>query len=114
MPRKIQTVADDLRIADGLFDGTTHKGLSDSQPCHRPVGSVAECDELEDFPLARTIGIASRLVPKLHGKARDKLQDQASTVAVSRGSLSNRHLHFFKKLLPLRLRKTNHKPRETR
>jgi hypothetical protein len=75
---------------------------------------VAECDGLEDLPFARTIDIANRLAPKLPGKARDKLQDQAPSVFVSRGSLSNRHLHFFKKLLPLRLRKTNDQPGEAR
>ena len=30
------------------------------------------------------------------------------------GSLSKRHLHFFKELLPLRLRKTNDQPGEAR
>ncbi len=35
---------------------------------------------LEDLPLARTIGNASRLAPGLHGRVGDRLQDQASSV----------------------------------
>ena len=97
-------------IANGLFDGITRRGQSDSRPYHHPAGFATECGGLEDLPFARMIGIASRLAPELHGKARDKLQDQAASGAVWLGSLSNRDLHFFKKLLPLRLRKTNDQP----
>ena len=111
---KIHTVAEHLRIADELFDGMRRRGRSDSQLRHRPVGFVAECGGFEDLPSDRTIGNASRLVLKLHGRAADKLQDQASIVAVSRGSLSKRDLHFFKELPPLRLRKTNDQPGEVR
>jgi hypothetical protein len=57
---------------------------------------------------------AIHLAPELHGKAGDKLRDQVSSVAVSRGSQSKRHLHVFKKLLPLWLRKTNDQPSEAR
>jgi hypothetical protein len=111
---KIQKMADDLRIADGLFDDTMRRGRLDSRPRHRPVGSVAECDGLEDPPCARTIGIAIHLAPELHGRAGDKLQGQVlSGVALLR-FLSKRDLHFFKELLPLRLRKTNDQPGEAR
>src|ERR1700674_2817735 len=105
---------EDFRIADGLFDGTKRRGRSDSRQRHRPVGSVAECDELEDLPSAHTIGNASHLASELHGRVGDKLQARASNVAVSRGSQSKRHLHVFKKLLLLRLWKTNDQPSEAR
>ena len=78
------------------------------------VGSAIECDGLEDPPFARTIGNASHLAPELPGRAGDKLQAQASSVAALHGSLSKRHLDFFKELLPLRLRKTNDQPGEAR
>ena len=53
------------------------------------------------------------------------LQDFTAELAISfrikpqawplwRGSHSKRHLHFFKELLPLRLRKTNDQPSEAR
>jgi hypothetical protein len=64
----------DFRIADGLLDGTTRRGQSDSQQRHRPVGYVAECDGLEDFPCVHTIGIAIHLAPRLRGRAGDNLQ----------------------------------------
>lgn len=64
------------------------------------------------LPFARTIGIASRLAPGLPGKARDKLQGQAASVVVLLESLSNRDLHVFKELLPLRLWKANDQPSE--
>jgi hypothetical protein len=105
---------DAARIGDEFFDGTTHTGLSDSQPCHCPVGYAAEYDEPVDLPFARTIGIASRLAPRLHGTARDKLQVQAASVDALPGSLSKRNLHFFKELLPLRLGQTNDQPSEAR
>jgi len=101
-------------LADEFFDDTTHRGLSDSRPRHRLVGSAAECGGLEDLPSGRTIGTASRLAPELLGRAGDKLQIQASGEAAWRGSQSKRHLHFFKELLPLRLRKANDQPREAR
>ncbi len=78
------------------------------------VGSAAECDGLEDPRCARTIGNASHLAPGLRGRAGDKLQGQASSVAAWRGSQSKRHLDVFKELLPLRLRKTNDQPSEGR
>lgn len=90
------------------------KGQLDSQPCHHPDGSVAECDELEDPPSVRTIGNASHLAPGLRGRVGDKLLAQASNVDLWRGSQSKRHLNFFKELLPLRLWKTNNQPGEAR
>jgi hypothetical protein len=111
---KIHAVADDLRIVDGPFDGTMRRGRSDSRPCHCPVGSATECDGLEGPPFARTIGSAIHLAPGLHGRAGDTLPDQASTVGTWRGFPSKRDLHFFKKLFPLRLRKTYDQPREAR
>jgi hypothetical protein len=111
---EICMIADDFKIADVLFDGTTHKGRSDSRPCHRLVGPAAECGELADLPSTRTIDNAIRLAPGLPGRAGDTLQDQASGGAAWRGSLSKRDLHFFKELFPLRLRKTNDQPGEAR
>ncbi len=111
---KIQTIAYDFRMADELFDGTTRRGRSDSRQRHRPAAFAAECDGLEDLPFARNIDIASRLARELRGIAGDKLPDQASSVAVSIGFQSKRHLYFFKELLPLRLRKTNDQPGEAR
>ena len=75
---------------------------------------MAECDGLEDLPSDHTIGIASRLAPKPHGKARDTLQDQAASEAALLGSPSKRDLHFFKELLSLRLRKANDQSSEAR
>jgi hypothetical protein len=103
-----------FRNADWLLDGMMRRGRSGSLWTHRPVGSTIEYDGLEDFPSDHTIGIASRLAPKLAGIAGDKLPDQASTVAFLFGSLSKRDLHFFKELFPLRLRKTNDQPSEAR
>jgi hypothetical protein len=100
--------------ADGHFDGTMRRELSDSRPRHHPVGSAAECGGLEDFPSARNFGNAIRLGPGPRGKAGDKLQDQAASGAAWHGSQSKCHLHFFKELFPLRLRKTNDQPGETR
>jgi hypothetical protein len=111
---EIQTISDDLRITDELFDGTTRRVRSDSRQRHRPVGSAIECDGLEDLPYARTIGNASHLAPGLPGKAGDKFQGQAASGAAWRVSLSKPHLHFFKELLPLRLRKTNDQSSEAR
>ena len=111
---KIQTIADELRIADGLFDGTTRRDRSDSRQCHRPVGSAAQCVGPEDLPFARTIGIASRLAPGPRGRAGDTLPGQAATVAVWHESPSKGHLDFLKQLFLLRLRKTNDQPREAR
>jgi hypothetical protein len=101
-------------VADGLLGGMMRRGRSDSRQCHRPVGFVAECDGLEDFPFARTIGNASHLAPGPHGRAGDKLLDQASIEAVWHGSLSKRHLDILKKLSDLRLWKTNDQPSEAR
>jgi hypothetical protein len=101
-------------IANGLFDGTMHRVRSDSRPCHRPAGSATQCDGLEDLPCTRTFGIARRLAPELPGKTGDTLQGQASSGAAWLGSLSKRHMHFFKELFPLRTRKTNDQPSEAR
>jgi hypothetical protein len=85
------------------FRGISHKELSDSQQ-QRPVGSATECDGPEDSPGARMIDNTSRHAPPLHGIGCDKLQVQASSLAALRGSTSECDLHFFKELLPLRLR----------
>ena len=111
---KIQTIAYELRIADVLLDGTTRRGRPDSRRRHRPVGSAAECGGPEDPPFARTIFIASNLAPGFPGRAGDKLQYQASSVAALRGFPSKRHLDFFKELIPLWLRETNGQPGEAR
>ena len=111
---KIQTIAYELRIADVLLDGTTRRGRPDSRRRHRPVGSAAECDGLEDPPCAHTIGNASHLAPGLPGRAGDRLPDQASIGAALPGSSSKGHLDFFKQLLPLRLGQTNDQPSEAR
>ena len=103
-----------FRNADGLLDGMMRRGRSDSLLRHRPVGFAAECDGLEDPPYAHTIGSASHLAPGLCDRAGDNLQDRASTVGAWRGSQSKRHMHFFKELLSLRLRKTNSQPGEAR
>jgi hypothetical protein len=81
---------------------------------HRPVGFGPECDGLEDFSSAHIAGNASRLAPTLHGKAGDKIPDQALGGVDLLGSLSKRHLHFVKKVFPLRLRKTDDQPNEAR
>jgi len=94
-------------FVDGPFDGMLRRERSDSRQRHHRVGSAAECGGLEDSPFARTIGNASHLALALPGRAGDKLQDQASTVAAWSGSPSKRDLDFFKELLPLRFRKTN-------
>ena len=101
-------------ISDVLYDGTMRRVQSDSRQCHRPFGFATECDALEGLPYARTTGNASCLARGLPGKAGDKLQDQASSVVGWCEFPSKCHLHFFKELLPLRLRKTNHEPGETR
>ena len=90
------------------------RGRLDSPLRHCPVGFAAECDGLEDLPCARTIDNANRLAPELHGRAGDKPQGQALGGVASLGSPSKRDLHFFKELLPLRLRKTNDQPGEAR
>src|ERR1700694_3901155 len=95
-------------IADALFDGTVHKGRSNSRQRHRPVGSAVECDGLEGLRCTRRIGNASRLAPGLCGRAGDKLRGQASSVAVWHEFESKRHLDMVKKLLPLRLGKTKY------
>ena len=102
---------DAAKIADEPFDGTMRRGRSDSPERHRPVGCAAECDELEDPRCTRTIGNASRLALRLHGRAGDKLQGQASIVVVWHASPSKRHLDVFKQLLPLGLRKANYQSR---
>ena len=89
-------------------------GRSDSRQRHRPVDFVAECDGLEDFLCARTVGNASRLDPALQGRAGDTLQDQALDVADCWNFESKRHLDVFKQLSYLRLWKTNDQPSEAR
>ena len=111
---EIQTISDGLRITDELFDGTTHRERSDCRQRHRPVALAGECDGLEDPPCARTIGNASHLAPGLRGRAGDKRQDQVSSVAALLGSLSKCHLHVFKELLSLWLRKTDDQPGQAR
>ena len=101
-------------IADELLGDTSHIESLNSLPYRRLAGCAAECDGLEDPQCAHTAGIASRLSPKLHSKAGDKLQDQASSGVALLGSHSKGHLHFFKELLSLRLRKTNDQPSEAR
>jgi hypothetical protein len=103
-----------LLTADALFGDSQCKELSNWILRHRLAGSAAECDGLEDFLYNHTIGNAIHLAPKLHGRARDKLQGQALIVAALHGSPSKRHLHFFKELRPLWLRKTNDQPSEAR
>jgi hypothetical protein len=73
--------------------------------------SVADCDGLEDFPSAHTIGNANHFAPGLPGRAGDKLQGQGLSAACY-GDRSKCDLHFFKELLLLRLRKTNDQPGE--
>jgi hypothetical protein len=108
-------IAEDYMITtDGLFDGTTRTVRLDSQRRHPLSGSATECGGLEDFPCVRKIGSASHLVRSLRGKACDKLPDQAASVVAFYGYLSKRDLHFFDKLLPLLLRKTNDQTDETR
>ena len=107
-------MVDDLRITDEPFDDTVRRGQLDSRQRHRRVGSAIERDGLEDLPSARTLDNAIHLAPGLHCRVGDRLQDLASGVVTWLGSLSKRDLHFFKKLLPLRLRKTNDQPSEAR
>src|SRR6266403_5607851 len=102
---------DAAKIADEPFDDTMRRERSDSQPNHRPSGSGARCDELEDPRCTRTIGNASRLALRLHGRAGDTLQGQASIVVVWHASPSNRQLDVFKQLLPLGLWKANYQSR---
>ena len=59
--------------ANGLFDGMMRSEQSDSRQCHRPAGSAAECDGLEDPPVVRTIDNASRRAPGLSGIVQYKL-----------------------------------------
>jgi hypothetical protein len=98
----------------GRHGGNSHKEPLDSLLRHPLSDSATECDGLEDHPTARNFGIAIHPAPGLHGRADEKLQVQASSGVVSRGSHSKRHPHFFKELLPLRLRKANDQPGETR
>ena len=102
------------RIAGGFFDDTVRGGRSDSQRRHRPVGSATERDGLEGLAYARTIGNASRLAPAPRGRGGDKIQGQASIVVVWYASRYKRHLHVFKQLFPLGLRKTNYQPDKAR
>jgi hypothetical protein len=89
------------------FDDMTCRGRSRSQPCHRPVGSVLECDGLEGLPCIRKIGTASYLARGPRDKVFDRLQDRASIAAVSPAFPSKSLLRVLKQLLPLRPRKTD-------
>ena len=100
--------------ADALSDDSQYKELSNWIQCHRLAGCAAECDGLEDPQYTRTIGNASRLASGLPGRVGGKLQDQASSGAACRGLYSKGHPRVFKKLLPLRLRKTEYEPGEAR
>jgi hypothetical protein len=114
LPYGAESISTLPNVADGSFDGTVRKGQSDSRQRHRPVGYADECDGLEDPPCARTIGSASHLAPGLPRRVGDRLQNQASGVAVLHGSQSKRDLHVFKELLPLLLWKTNGQPSQAR
>src|SRR6266481_7927259 len=94
---------DAAKIADEPFDGTMRREQSDSRQRHRPVGCVAECDELEDPRCTRTSGNASHLGPGPRGRAGDNLPGQASIVVVWHASPSKRLLDLFKQLLSLGL-----------
>jgi hypothetical protein len=100
--------------AKTFFADSQNKELSNWNRCHRPAGSATERDELEDLPCSRTVGTAIHFAPGFRGKADNKLQIQALSGAASLGSQSKRHPYFFKKLLPLRLRKPNDQPSKAR
>ncbi len=96
------------RLVDGLFDGMMRREQSDSLQRHHPIGPAAEYDEPEDPLCTHKIGNANHLAPGFPGKARDRLQGQASTVAAWCALESKRHLHAFKELPYLWLGKTEY------
>ena len=96
----------------GRHDDNSHKEPLDSLLRHPLSDSATECDGLEDHPTARNFGIAIHPAPGLHDRADDKLQDQISSWVARYGFPSKRDLHFFKELLPLRLRKNSDQPSE--
>ena len=71
-----------LTVVGEFSDDSENKELLDFQPCHPRACSAAECDGLEEHRSSRTIGSASRLSSELDGRVDDRLQDQASSVAV--------------------------------
>jgi hypothetical protein len=101
-------------FVDGPFDGMLRRERSDSQQCHRPVGSATECGGFEDLPCAHTIGNASCRAPKLHDRAGDKSQARVSNVAAWSEWLSKCYLYVFKELPYLWLWKTNDQPSKAR
>jgi hypothetical protein len=104
---EIQMIAEAYMITDGLFDDTTRTARLNSQRRHPLSGFATECDGLGDSPFVRTIGNASHLAPRLHGRVVDKSQAQASIAVALCGSVSKRPLRLFKKSFALRLRQTN-------
>ena len=107
-------IRESCALVDEPVDGNWRKESLDSLLRHHRDGFATECDGLEDLPFAHTIGNASHLAPGFHGRVGDKFRAQASTVTGWLGSQSKRHLHFFKELFPLWLRKTNDQPSEGR
>jgi hypothetical protein len=103
-----------LSVVGELSGDTRHKELSDSRPCRRRGGSVVRCDGLEGLRFARTIGNASRHARGLRGRAGDKLQPPASSVAVWIDFPPRDDLNAFEELLSLRHRKTDDQPSEGR
>jgi hypothetical protein len=88
--------------------------VSDFAHCRQRSGLAIECDGLEECPFVHTIGSASRLSPGLHGKARDKLQGQALSVAAWFAFELKRHLDVFNELPYLRFWKTEYQPSQRR
>jgi hypothetical protein len=70
-----------LAYVDELVDDNWRRELLDSLQSHFRGDSATECDGLEDFLYARTIGNANHLASRLHGKAGDKHRGQALGVA---------------------------------
>jgi len=104
----------DSRLYDEPLDGRLRTGLSDSPACHSLGGFSSECGAREDLPFAHKIDNATHLAPKLADRVYDKASAQALRVVSLLEFLSKCDLHFFNKLFPLRLRKCNDKPCETR
>jgi hypothetical protein len=103
-----------LAVVHELFGGNWRKEQSDCPVRHPLGGSATERGGLEDPPSVRTVGSANCRAPKLHGKPRDKLLDQASSVAAWCAFESKRNLNGLKKLFYLGLWKTNDQSSEAR